>query len=65
MIMKLKYLLLAGCLMGLAACSDLEYDLDNIVPEQYHKILYVKGNGKQSLTLYNTGEDQQLSLIHI
>ena len=53
MIMKLKYLLLAGCLMGLAACSDLEYDLDNIVPEQYHKILYVKGNGKQ------------LSLIHI
>lgn len=59
MIMKLKYLLLAGCLMGLAACSDLEYDLDNIVPEQYHKILYVKGNGKQSLTLYNTGEDQQ------
>ena len=37
MIMKLKYLLLAGCLMGFAACSDLEYDLDNIVPEQYHK----------------------------
>ncbi len=41
----------------LNACDDSKYDLDNLVPEQYHKILYVNNSGKQEITLYNTGEN--------
>lgn len=49
--------LLAGSLLLLAACDESEYDLNNLVPEQYHKILYVNNSGKQAVTLYDTGED--------
>lgn len=52
-------LLLAGGLLILGACDESKYDLDNLVPEQYHKILYVNNSGKQSVTLYDTGEDYE------
>lgn len=56
--MKLRnLLLLAGAALMLSACDDSKYDIDNLVPEQYHKILYVNNSGKQELTLYNTGEN--------
>jgi hypothetical protein len=61
--MKVKTLLLAGSLPLLAACSESEYDLDNLVPEQYHKILYVNNSGKQDLTLFNTDEDNKYTLL--
>jgi hypothetical protein len=57
--MKLKYLLVAGGLMALGACTDSDYELSKIVPEEYHKILYVNNSGKQALTLYDTGNDHQ------
>lgn len=50
-------LLLAASLCLLAACDDSKYDLENLVPQQYHKILYVNNSGKQQVTLYDTGED--------
>ena len=49
-------LLLAGRLLLLGACDESKYDLDSLVPEQYHKILYVNNSGKQEVTLYDTGE---------
>lgn len=59
--MKLKYLLVAGGLMALGACTDSDYELSKIVPEEYHNILYVNNSGKQELTLYDTGSDYQYS----
>ena len=50
-------LLLAGSLLLLGACDESKYDLDSLVPEQYHKILYVNNSGKQEVTLYDTGEN--------
>lgn len=49
--------LLAGCLITLGACEGSEYELENQVPEKFHKILYLDISGKQELTLYNTDED--------
>ena len=49
-------LLLAGSLLLLGACDESKYDLHSLVPEQYHKILYVNNSGKQEVTLYDTGE---------
>lgn len=60
--MKLNTLLLIGCLIGLGACTDSDYELSKIVPEEYHKILYVNNSGKQLLTLYDTGSDQQYTI---
>ena len=31
-------LLLAGSLLLLGACDESKYDLDSLVPEQYHKL---------------------------
>lgn len=55
--MKIKNIWLAGGLFLLAACNESEYDLENLVPEEYHKILYVNNSGKQELTLFDTEED--------
>ena len=55
---KTTYLsLLAGCLITLGACEGSIYDLENQIPEKFHKILYLNISGKQELTLYNTDED--------
>jgi hypothetical protein len=43
--------------MLLSACNNSKYDLENLVPQEYHKILYVNNSGKQEMTLYDTGED--------
>lgn len=55
--MKIKMILLAGCLISLGACNESKYDLEQLVPEQYHKILRVNNGGKQELTLYDTNDD--------
>lgn len=60
--MKIKVLLLVGCLVFLSACNDSDYDLDKLVPEEYHKIVYVNNSGKQELTLFNTDEDNKYTL---
>lgn len=59
---KILYLsMLAGCLVSLGACNSSEYDLENQIPEQYNKILYLHTTGKQELTLYDTGESNVFS----
>lgn len=49
--------LLAGCLITLGACNGSENDLQNQIPEKFHKILYLDISGSQELTLYNTEND--------
>ena len=63
--MKKNILLLAGGLAMLVACDSSDYDLINLVPEEYHKILYINNAGEQELTLYDTGEiyTYQMSVI--
>lgn len=60
--MKIKTILLTGGLVLLAACSESKYDVDQLVPQEYHKILYVNNSGKQEVVLYDTGEDNMYTL---
>lgn len=54
---KMIYLLLlVGNLIALGACEGSEYELKNTIPEECHKILYLKNSGKQQITLFNTGQ---------
>ncbi|MCD8262567.1 MAG: DUF1735 domain-containing protein [Bacteroides sp.] len=59
--MKIKTLLLTG-LIVMIACDESKYDLENIVPEAYHKILYVNNSGKQEVTLYDIEDDYEYTL---
>lgn len=47
---------LVASLFVCTACDNSQYDLENLVPEEYHKILYLNNSGKQEVTLYDTGE---------
>lgn len=51
--MKKKYLflLLGGCLMALFSCDNNESDYQELFPEEYHKILYIKDSGSVELEL--------------
>lgn len=60
--MKTKLILAAGALIMLGACDESEYELVNLVPEQYHKILYINNSGTKDITLYNTGFDNTYEL---
>ena len=53
--MKVNYIGIA-CLavLLLTACDESKYELENLVPEEYHKVLYINKSGTQELTLYNT-----------
>lgn len=55
--MKVKTMLLAGCLFSLGACDESQFNLNQLTPERYHKILYLGNSGKQDLILYDTEDD--------
>lgn len=55
--MKIKYIGIAGMVaLMLAACENSDFELQNLVPDRYHKVLYINNSGTQDLTLYNTGQ---------
>ena len=55
--MKVKYIGIAGiAALILAACENSDYELENLVPDEYHKVLYINNSCTQDLTLYNTGQ---------
>lgn len=60
--MKRNIAWLAGCLLLFSACNNSKYDLENLVPEEYHKILYINNSGKQDMVLYDTNEDYTYTL---
>lgn len=47
-------MLMAAALCG---CSESEYDIDNLIPERYDKVVYVKEDGMINEQLYATGGD--------
>lgn len=56
--MKISNIWMAGCLSALVACNNAsDYELENLIPDEYNKILYVNNGGKQELTLYATTDD--------
>ena len=59
--MKTKFIGIASMLALLAACEQDKYELDNLVPEEYNKVLYIKEYGTPELTLYNADEKSSYS----
>lgn len=60
--MKLKFILAAGAFLMLSACDESKYDLENLVPEEHHKTMYINNAGTEALTLYNTGEANKYTI---
>ena len=54
---KTIYFIIISFFLTLNACDNSEYDLENQVPERFHKIIYLNLTGKQDLTLYKTEDD--------
>ena len=58
-----KYILsFVTALMLLTGCSNSDYELDNLVPGQYHKIIVLKNSGKVEKTLLDVEDDDVTSL---
>ena len=53
---KILVTLLTGGLILLASCNKSDYDLEKMIPEEFHKIVYLKTYGKQELNLLVTGK---------
>ena len=49
--MKINVLFGLFFILFLSACDKSEYDLDNIVPPQYHKIMYINNSGTHNVSL--------------
>jgi hypothetical protein len=56
-------LFLVGCILLVTACSDSEYNNDNLFPEKYHKVLLFKNSGALSLDLSTVQTDYQDSMV--
>lgn len=46
---------LAALSLFAVACNDSEYDLQNLVPEEYHAVVNVQDEGNMALRIYDTG----------
>lgn len=55
--MKKNIIGLAGCMFMFAACDESKYDLENLVPDEYHTIVYMQNNGDKELTLYDVNDE--------
>ena len=60
--MKKYILYIAAALLSFTGCSESEYELDNLVPGQYHKIMFVKNSGKHNKTLLDIEDDDLTSI---
>ena len=60
--MKKCIFFFTAALLALMSCSNPDYELENLVPTQYHKVLAVKNSGKQSLTLSDTEKDDSVTI---
>ena len=48
------YILLFMCAGIVTSCHNSDYDLQNLVPDAYHKVAYVKNYGRHNLSLFTT-----------
>lgn len=60
--MKKYILYIAATVLVCTGCSESKYELDNLVPAQYHKIMFVKNSGKHSKTLLDIEDDDLTSI---
>lgn len=47
--MKKTLYILALAMIALTSCNDSDYELDKIVPQEYHKIMVLKDSGKHTI----------------
>lgn len=55
-----KYISIIGCalgLLGLASCSNSEYDFDHLFPGEYHKMFYINNAADQGYIIYDVDEE--------
>lgn len=58
-----KYIFsLVATLMLFTGCSNSDYDLQNLVPGQYHKVIVLKNSGKVEKTLLDVEDDDVTNL---
>ncbi len=58
------YILLLFMCAGVAtSCHNSDYDLQNLVPDAYHKVAYVKNYGQHNLSLFTTQSTATDTLI--
>ena len=43
------------------SCDESEWEVQNLFPEEYHKILYILDNGEKEVVLYKTGLNTEFS----
>lgn len=55
------FLFTAGVASLTTACDESEWKVQNLFPEEYHKILYVLDSGEQEVTLYKTGSNTEFA----
>lgn len=48
---------MAAALLTFSGCSESEYEIDKLVPGEYHKIMFVKDSGKHNKTLLDIEDD--------
>lgn len=53
-------LLFFGSFLTLTGCEEAGYE--ELIPQEYNKILYIKNNGQKDLVLFNDGNNEKYSL---
>ena len=54
-------LLFAGMALLTTSCDESEWEVQNLFPEEYHKVLYILDNGEKEVDLYKTGLNTEFS----
>lgn len=55
------FLFAAGMVSLAAACDESEWEVQNLFPDEYHKILYILDSGEKEVTLYKTGSSAEFT----
>ena len=60
---KIINLLMGALVVGtFGACDESEYDIDNLFPSQYEKILNIRDSGEQNYKIFDTKEDYKIEV---
>lgn len=60
-----RLFLLAAASVVIGACSEPEYEIDNLIPSEYNKILYILDSGEKSMSIVNTESEvvKEISVV--
>lgn len=51
-----------ACALMFTACDETNFEVENQIPEQFHKILYLKESGKINVSLFDLPDDYTYSM---